>query len=154
MSPKEIRYYLHNLDGLKQEIADIEADLGQYRAMSTDNFRVNSDPDPYKDKPEPDESQHSKHSDHSSVESLVVSRVTFIERLEKELFTKKTVMSAIKCVMFYMSPTEQRLIYLRYTKHFGWVKTGREMSYTDINCKKIDWKIVNDILNTYHKRLK
>jgi hypothetical protein len=66
MTRARIRYYLHNLDGLRQEIADINGDLEQYRAMSSDSFLVNQDSDALPDTPDPDGSQHQKHNKQSN----------------------------------------------------------------------------------------
>jgi len=58
MTRARVRYYLHNLDGLRQEIADINGDLEQYRAMSSDSFLVDQDADVLPEAPGTDGSQH------------------------------------------------------------------------------------------------
>jgi hypothetical protein len=170
MKPSEVRYYLHNLDGLKQEIADINADLEQYRAMSTDHFRVNMDPDPYRDKPkgtqyfppEPGEPFSNTmvrptgghFNSNSQVESLAVNRVSYIERLETELFRKKNMLLSIKCVIYYLEPIDKRIIELRYTKHMKWYKVAREVNLDEDYAKERDGKVVGNIIKNYNVRIK
>jgi hypothetical protein len=163
MTRARVRYYLHNLDGLKQEISDINADLEQYRAMSSDSFLVDQDADPLPDKPDPDGSQHQKYTKHSGAETLAVCRLDMIAKLEQELFDKKTILAAINCVLYYLGgydrQVDKQIIQLRYTEHLPWwnVKKCMERSkmvYDVDYIKQRDRRIVDEIICNYNARLR
>ncbi len=175
MTRNTVRYYLHNLDGLKQEIADINADLEQYRAMSSEGFYVNNDPDPYKDCPDPSiiapkgkvkpftnrvvNFNPGHYSDHSSVEALAVVRADFIRRLEQELFDKKSIMAAINCVLYYLEgydrQIDKQIIQLRYKEHLPWKVVSHKMPYIDrSNILLHDKKMVDEIISNYNVRIR
>lgn len=153
-----MRYYLHNLDGLRQEIADINADLEQYKAMSSESFKVNEDPDIIPNKPDSDGSQHQKHNSHSNVEQLAVNRADFISRLEQELFDKKTMLSAINCVLYYLNSydrqVDKQIIQLRYTEHLPWAVIARKLNYDRDTLWHRDCRIIDEIISNYNARLK
>ncbi|MFA5307329.1 MAG: hypothetical protein WC365_07820 [Candidatus Babeliales bacterium] len=154
-----VRYYLHNLDGLQQEISDINADLEQYRAMVSDSFYVCQDADPIPDHPDPDGSKHSKHRNHSNVEQLAVSRADFITRLEQELFDKKTILAAINCVLYYLNgydrQVDKQIIQLRYREHLPWGVICRKMGdYNRDSLLHKDQKIMDEIISNYNVRIK
>jgi hypothetical protein len=174
MTREQVRYYLHNLDGLKQEIADINADLEQYRAMSSESFFVNQDPDPYKEAPDPSiispkgkvrdfsntvaNYNPGHHNNHSNVESLAVNRADFIGRLEQELFHKKTVIAAINCVLYYLDgyerQTDKQIIQLRYIQHLPWKIVSHKIGYMDrSNILLHDKKIIDEIISSYRVRI-
>lgn len=174
MTREQVRYYLHNLEGLKQEIADINADLEQYRAMSSESFFVNNDPDPYKDCPDPSiikskgkvrpftnkvaNYNPGHYSDHSSVEMLAVNRADFITKLEQELFDKKTVISAINCVLYYLNSydrqIDKQIMQLRYAEHLPWKNVAHKIPYIDrSNILLHDKKIVDEIISNYNARI-
>jgi hypothetical protein len=158
MIRSKVRYYLHNLEGLKQDIADINGDLEQYRAMSSESFQVRQDADVLPDAPDNDGSQHSKYSSHSNVEQLAVNRLEFIEKLEKELFDKKIILSAICCVLYYLNSydrqTDKQIIQLRYTEHLPWAVVGRKLNYDRDYVRQRDQKIVDEIISNHNVRLK
>jgi hypothetical protein len=162
MTRARVRYYLHNLDGLKQEIADINADLEQYRAMSSDSFLVDQDADVLPDKPDPDSSQHQKYTKHSSTEQLAVVRLDRIQGMESELFDKKTILAAINCVLYYLNgydrQVDKQIIQLRYVEHLPWwnVKKCMERSkmvYDVDYIKQRDRRIVDEIISNYNARV-
>lgn len=181
MTRNDVRYYLHNMDGLKQEIADINADLEQYRAMQTPVFyadgekisQSDKDVDPYKDTPDPSiilpkgkvkpygntvvNFNPGHYSDHSNVETLAINRADFITQLEQELFDKKTVMAAIKCVLYYLDgydrQIDKKLIQLRYTEHLGWSVLAKRLVYDKDYLRQRDQKIVDEIISNYNVRM-
>jgi uncharacterized protein (UPF0335 family) len=174
MTRAKARYYLHNLDGLKQEIADINADLEQYRAMSSESFLVNTDPDPYRDAP--DATQYfppepvdafsnsvvqpkgGHYNDHSHVETLAVHRADFIAKLEQELFEKKTVLAAINCVLYYLNgydrQVDKQIIQLRYMEHLPWAVVAKKLYADKDNLRHREQKIIDEIISNYNARLK
>lgn len=169
-----VRHYLHNLDGLKQEIADINADLEQYRAMSSDSFYVNQDADPYNDAPDPSiiapkgkikafsntqvNYNPGHYSDHSNVEQLAVNRADFIARLEQELFDKKTILAAINCVLYYLDgydrQIDKQIIQLRYREHLPWSIIGYKLSFDKDYLRQRDQKIIDEIISNCNARIK
>lgn len=157
MTRARVRYYLHNLDGLKQEIADINADLEQYRAMSSDSFLVDQDADPLPDKPDPDGSQHQKYTKHSNVETLAVCRLDMIAKLEQELFDKKTILAAINCVLYYLGgydrQVDKQIIQLRYMEHLPWRQICHKMGQSRDNLLHKDQKIMDEIISNYNARV-
>jgi hypothetical protein len=178
MTRERVRYYLHNLDGLRQEIADINADLEQYRAMSSESFFVNSDPDPYKDCPETSvilpkgkvrpctnttaNYNPGHYSDKSQVENLAIDRADFISGLEQDLFNKKTILSAINCVLYYLDgydrqidkQIDKQIIQLRYVQHLPWKIISHKIPYIDrSNILLHDKKIVDEIVSNYYARI-
>jgi hypothetical protein len=174
MTRASVRFNLHNLEGLKQEIADINADLEQYRAMSSESFYVNQDSDPYKDAPDPSiilpkgkikafsntqvNFSPGHYSDTSPTESLAIHRADFIAKLEQELFDKKTVLAAINCVLYYLNSydrqADKQIIQLRYTEHLPWAVVGRKLNYDRDYVRQRDQKIVDEIISNHNVRLK
>jgi uncharacterized protein (UPF0335 family) len=174
MTRAKVRYYLHNLDGLRQEIADINADLEQYRAMSSDSFLVNQDSDPYKDAPDPSiilpkgkikpfsntqvNFSPGHFSDSSPTESLAIHRADFISKLEQELFDKKTVLAAINCVLYYLEgydrQVDKQIIQLRYKEHMPWSQISKKISYETTTLKHKDCRIMDEIISNYRVRIK
>jgi hypothetical protein len=182
MTRSTARYYLHNLDGLKQDIADINADLEQYRAMTTPVFytdgakesQVDKDQDPYKDAPDPSiilPKGHIKaysntqvnftpghYSDNSPVESLAIHRADFIIRLEQELFDKKSILAAINCVLYYLDGYDRQLdkqiIQLRYREHLPWSIVARKINYARETTLDRDKRIIDEIISNYNARTK
>jgi len=161
-----VRYYLHNLDGLQQEISDINADLGDYRAMVTDEFivsRVDIDADPYRSGGNykqlwPEDRGGGTHYNNSShTEQLAVNRADFITKLEQELYTKKTILAAINCVLYYLGSydrqADKQIIQLRYAEHLPWGVISKKMSYEQITLWHKDSQIVDEIISNYNARL-
>lgn len=165
---------MHNIDGLKQEISDINADIEQYRAMSTDSFYVNQDNDPYKDAPDPSiilpkgkvkpfsnttvNFNPGHYSDSSQTESLAVHRADFITRLEQELFDKKNILAAINCVLYYLNgydkKADREIIYYRYSEHLPWPVVAKKMYADKDNLRHREQHIIDDIITNYNVRLK
>ncbi len=158
MTRARVRYYLHNLDGLQQEISDINADLGDYRAMVSDSFYVCQDAAPLPDHPDPDGSKHNKHRNHSNVEQLAVNRADFISRLEQELFDKKTALAAINCVLYYLGgydrQIDREIIQLRYKEHLPWAVVAKKLYADKDNLRHREQKVVDEIISNYNVRLK
>jgi len=169
LNAKTIRYYLRNIDGLRQEISDLQADIAEYKAMYVENINVMFDPDPYPRarvplpvKPDQGEdglsgstvsSRKTRHSDYSHVENLVVRRVSFIEKLERELFIKKNLLAAINCVTYYMTPQEKQMFELRYKKHLPWYTIAEKMNYAESYLKERDGWLVKEILSNFKIRI-
>jgi hypothetical protein len=175
MTRDTVRYYLHNLDGLRQEIADINADLEQYRAMSIESFQVNEDSDPYKDNPDPTiifpkgkiktfsntavNFSPGHYSDNSSTESLAIHRADFIAYLEKQLFDKKIMLAAINCVLYYLDNIDKKIIYYRYgngsqdNEHMPWWKAAKEICYDKDTLRHKDQQICDGIIRNYNIRI-
>jgi uncharacterized protein (UPF0335 family) len=162
-----VRYYLHNLDGLQQEISDINADLGDYRAMVTDEFivsRVDIDADPYRSGGNykqlwPEARGGGTHYNNSShTEQLAVNRADFITKLEQELFDKKTALAAINCVLYYLNgydkQVDKQIIQLRYKEHKTWYQVHKKTAYEITTLKHKDCQIVDEIISNYNARLK
>jgi hypothetical protein len=155
---------------LKEEISDTGAELEQYRNMQTTEFdysQVDFDPDPYKDKGDtipffPEEtkqpfsntiiqSSSAHYSDKSQVDSLVVRRVSFIERQEKRLFKLMTINSAISGILRYLKPLERDIVQLRYTDKYSWNQVAKR-KYIDYDyVKEIDSRIIKSIINRYEE---
>lgn len=182
MTRGTVRYYLHNLDGLKQDIADINADLEQYRAMQTPVFyaegdkisQSDKDTDPYKDAPDPSiilpkgkiksfsntqvDFSPGHYSDASPVESLAINRADFITRMEQELFDKKTILAAINCVLYYLGgydrQVDKQIIQLRYAEHLPWHVVAKKLYSDKDNLRHREQKIVDEVINNYNARLK
>lgn len=158
MTRGKVRYYLHNLDGLKQEIADINADLEQYRAMSSDSLLVDADPDPYPSGHDLNEYSGGVHNQSSHAERVAVKRADFIARLEQELFDKKTMLSAINCVLYYLNSydrqVDKQIIQLRYTEHLPWAVIARKLNYDRDTLWHRDCRIIDEIISNYNARLK
>jgi hypothetical protein len=162
MTRARVRYYLHNLDGLRQEIADINGDLEQYRAMSSDSFLVDQDADVLPDAPGTDGSQHQNYDKHSSAEQLAIVRLDRIQIMESELFQKKTILAAINCVLYYLNgydrQVDKQIIQLRYVEHLQWrqvqAKMPHDMYYDIDTLRHRDQRITDEIISSYNARLK
>jgi len=172
VNAKTVRYYLRNIDGLRQEISDLQADMAEYKAMYVENINVMFDPDPYQHThmpipawPEKEEeaglsntvmnmkSSKSRFCNYSHVENLVVRRVSFIERLEKELFIKKNLLAAINCILHYLTPQEKEMLELRYQKNWPWQRIADKVHYSVVHLKKKDTKIISSIIENYAARM-
>jgi len=93
------------------------------------------------------------YNDSSQVESLAVSRVSFIEKQEQKLFKLKNIAAAINCVIYYLDPVDKRILNLRYTLHLNWRQIAKEMSFDYDYVRAKDCKIVNEIIKNHNARL-
>jgi DNA-directed RNA polymerase specialized sigma subunit len=140
------------MKGLKEEIADIGAELEQYRDMQTMEFdynQVDFDPDPYKDKGDMIPSSGSHYNDRSQVDSLVIHRVTFIERQEKRLFKLMTINSTINGILRYLKPLEKDIIQLRYMEGYSWNQVAKRAHFDYDYVREIDSRIIKSMINRY-----
>jgi DNA-directed RNA polymerase specialized sigma subunit len=154
MEASEIREYLHNIDGLRQEIADTNADIEQYKAMTIDTFMINDIASPYPGYVEPDGSQHNKYNSHSRVESIAISRISGIEHLENRCFKLRIILSAINTIMPYLYGRNKTIMDLRYKSHMKWEAIAETLNYSTVHVKRIDRKIVRQIIRRYYIQFK
>jgi len=127
MSPKQVRCYLHNLDGLQREISDTGADLAQYRAMAADTFRL---------------------------DDATVKRDDFISCLENKLFRLRTVRAAINAVIQYLPKRDRIIVKMRYGRGWTWPKVAGKLNYNETYLQNIDIKTVKKIVANYNERIK
>jgi hypothetical protein len=80
-----------------------------------------------------------------------------IAKLEQELYTKKTILAAINCVLYYLGSydrqADKQIIQLRYTEHLPWGVISKQMSYEQITLWHKDSQIVDEIISNYNARL-
>ncbi len=151
MKAKEVRYYLHNLDGLKEDIRNIQESIELYRNMDIE-YTIT-----------PILSHLPIHHENDSkVERCVIKRVEYIEQLQRDLMYKHMILDAITSVLNYVhtTSTEYTVMYLRYfDKQKGrsdnsFKDIAQKLNYTESRVEKIDRKIINNICNKVNKRVR
>jgi RinA family phage transcriptional activator len=159
MKESEVRYYLHNVDELKLEISDIEADLGQYNAMITDEFILYStveaklqqekDKDPYPDRPFSPEGKSQITNVFSRTEEIVVKRVDFIKMMEQKIARLKLILMAINNTLYYINDTDKKIIEYRYKQHLKWDAVSKAIPCSEEYARRRDKAIVRQIIAYY-----
>lgn len=148
MKTNEIRYWLHNFEGLKDEIIEIEECLRQYRVMEIETFIV----------PVLDDMPKGKGKTSSPVENAAISRLTQIERMENRLFYLRTILAAINLVIkaYTDDSNEWRILKMRYfdSKKMQWMEIADELGYSEQNVKKIDGILTNKIMSLFFRKIK
>jgi len=130
--------------------------------MSSDSLQVRLDADPYPSGKELNEQSGGVYSQVSHAETLAVKRADFINRLEQELFDKKTILAAINCVLYYLNgydrQVDKQIIQLRYVEHLQWrqvqAKMPHDMYYDIDTLRHRDQRITDEIISNYNARLK
>jgi hypothetical protein len=149
-----IRYYLHCLDGLKEEIEEIKRSIDLYKTMDCQYYKANC----------PEDSDGSQHfmNPTSAVEKIVIPRLTYISVKENELFNKMTILQSINRVLIYLNKnsTEYEILRLRYfykpigQKELTWKDIGDKVGYEDDYVRKIDCKLISAMLRNYDDTIK
>lgn len=149
MNTNEIRFYLHNYDGLKKEIEALKAQLEEYRKMNISGIKAQVITD-----------MPVHHSNTSKTEEMAVKRVEYIADLEQEIDSKMRLLRAINGVYFYLSDPARSIIEKRYFEipqgrpKYNWreiaieicgAKSADDIIRKEKECWKIDGKIVRDI---------
>lgn len=112
MNKQELRYHLHNLDGLKDEIKRLQEEINNYKGMDIEYFMISVISDmprsPYS-------------TIQSKVEFAALKRVDYIIKLQQELGYKMLICSAIMAVINMISKdsTEWKIIKCRYFAEQG-----------------------------------
>ena len=151
MKAKEVRYYLHNLDGLKEDIRNIQESIELYRNMDIE-YTIT-----------PILSHLPIHHENDSkVERCVIKRVEYIEQLQRDLMYKHIILDAITSVLNYIhtTSTEYTVIYLRYfdkrkgrsDNSFQYI--AQKLNYTKRRIQSIDEKIISSICKKIDKRVR
>jgi len=146
LKPNEIRYWLHNLDGLKAEIEETEDSLKEYRQMEIDAFII----------PVPSDMPHSRNVS-SQVEQIAIPRLTQIENMENRLFYLRTMLASINTVVnaYPKDSNEYKMLYLRYLsgKNNRWTDIADTLNYSERHIKRLDNLIVGKILSIFYRKI-
>ena len=144
MTTNEIRFYLHNYDKLKSEIQALSESLKEYRLMDGVKPKIITD-------------MPICHTGESIVESLIVKRLDYVSGLEAEIDSKMRVLNAINAVYFYLKEPIRTIIEMRYfllrnpddvrRQKYNWQEIAEEVHYSEQSCRRIDQKVVTQILS-------
>ena len=136
---------MHNINELVAEIADLNADVEQYKAMLPEHEQVKRDKDPYK--------QVGGHgmkvqltTTMSYPESLAINRADYITRREAELQAKRLILAAIQWVLQYLTTQERTIHMLRHVKSQSWRRVESNIRYNERHVRRIEQKVVDDII--------
>jgi DNA-directed RNA polymerase specialized sigma subunit len=144
MNTNEIRFYLHNYDRLKSEIKNLQEALGQYRKMNVSGIKAQEIT-----------GMPICHFNISKTELMAMTRLDYIKDLEDETDSKLRLVRAINSVYFYLREPHRSIIEMRYfivptgRRKANWAEIAREVNLTEVNCKKIDKRIVLKIQLNY-----
>ena len=107
MNKREIRYHLHNLDGLHKEMKRIQAEIDSFNSMDIDYIIVSV----ISDMPRTPGSTIT-----SKVENKAIQRVEYVNKLKMELAKIIMIQSAIYSVLNCIRPNsfEHQVISMRY----------------------------------------
>lgn len=112
MTTQRIREYLYDLDGLRQEIADLRADISQYDAMIPEPV---GQPDMtfYMTKPPSKAFSNtlirpmgSPRTPGNVVERLVLLKISYIEKMYEQLKKLQNIQDSIQCIHTYLNKTD------------------------------------------------
>ena len=142
MRTKEIRYYLHNLDALREDISNLTQSLETFKALDFDT----------KITPTFSHLPKSQDGNNSKVEQCIIKRDEQIYKVQREILKKKTICDAIIGVLRYIDrdSVTWRVLELRYfDKKQGIRLTFRDiaqrLNYSVKTIEHIDGKIVSNI---------
>lgn len=149
MNTNEIRFYLHNYEKLKDDIRALSDSLREYRLMDGVKPKIITD-------------MPICHSGESTIETVIISRLDYIIKLEGEIDGKMRVLNAINGVYFYLKEPARTILEMRYfitplindvrRPKYNWKEIADEVNYSEDWCKEIDCKIVLQILNKMHEK--
>jgi hypothetical protein len=149
MNSNEIRFYMYNLESLKEEIKNLQEALDIYSRMDISGIKSQVITD-----------MPICHSNTSKTEHMAVTRVDYIQDLKEEIDSKVRLITAIHSVYLYLEPHKKEIIDLRYMKTYigrsrpGWKeiadimnKKYPELYITEGHCRLIDMRIILRIQN-------
>lgn len=151
MDTTTIRYYMHNIPALMQEIEEIRKELEDYRHMKIDAFQVYC-------LANCDGSQHVRGTE-SVVEKIAIPRADVIKNLENQLYYKQTILKAINHVILYEPQTTMDIIERRYLNKKQGVHTpslqqiADELNIDTTTVKYHDKRVMYKIQKEYDKNL-
>ena len=143
-----IRYYLYNIDGLKEEILRIERMIHDHKNMEINCIKVNQ----ITDMP----LNNSISSITSRVELISIRRADYISSLEQDLFDKSRLLNAMLSTITYLRPLDKQIIELKYRQLQGvhnntWHQVADKVGYTVVFCQKIEGSVIKRIIAKYYE---
>ncbi len=142
MCPEEVRYWLYNLEGLKEEISIDEEELRRLQELDIPEYTTTS----------LDGMPRSRGNTSRPVETVVVHRVSCFESIKKRILTNRLLLLAINHVIMELNETEFKMFNLKYVKKPKptMYEIAKSLNYSIDYCKKIDTRIVKDIITEYN----
>jgi DNA-directed RNA polymerase specialized sigma subunit len=153
MTAAAIRYYLHNMDDLRRDIADLQADLEQYKAMLPECWKVNDDQSPYK----PHDVKWANiqtvvQTEHT--EKLAIRRAEYSLTLEKTLKRLQDILASIEWVIRHFTASEREVYRMRYVEKKERSYIAEKIGIWGESVSRIDKRIVRDIQRHYENMQK
>ena len=136
LTPAQIRYYLHNLDDLRMDIADLDADIAQYKAMLPEDEYKPSGMAGVK-------VQLTQQTSH--VEKVALKRVEYCCTLEKTLKRMKDILESIEWVRRHFKDSEREVYRMKYVEKRKMRNISVRVGFSERKAKYIDTRIVRDI---------
>jgi len=136
LTPAQIRYYLHNLDDLRMDIADLDADIAQYKAMLPEDEYKPSGMAGVK-------VQLTQQTSH--VEKVALKRVEYCCTLEKTLKRMKDILESIEWVIRHFKDSEREVYRMKYVEKRKMRNISVRVGFSERKAKYIDTRIVRDI---------
>ena len=136
ITPAQIRFYLHNPDDLRMDIADMSADLDQYKAILPDDEYKPSGLSGVK-------VQLTTHDSH--VEKVAVRRADYALQIEKTLKRLQDILESIQWVIRHFTASEREVYRMKYVEKRKMYNVAVRVGFSERKAKYIDTRIVRDI---------
>ena len=144
LTPAQIRFYLHNIDDLRIDIADMDADIAQYKAMLDDEY-----------KPSGVAGIKIQLTTQSSyVEKIAVRRAEYACTLEKTLQRMKDILESIEWVIRHFTVSEREVYRMKYVEKRKMWNVAVRVGFSERKAEYIDTGIIRDIQRHYENMQK
>ena len=135
ITPAQIRFYLHNLDDLRMDIADLSADIEQYKAMVEDEYKPSGMSGV--------KVQLTQQTSH--VEKVAIRRAEYCCTLEKLLKRLQDILESIQWVIRHFTDAEREVYRMKYVEKRKMWNVAVKVGFSERKAKYIDTRIVRDI---------
>lgn len=146
MQPNEVRYYLHNLEGLDNKINRLQQDIVIYKGMGIEYVMTTK----VTDMPKAPMSSIT-----SKVEIEAVRRADYIKKLEQRLNEYVQIRSAILNVLDGLKELDKEIIRLKYLhceqgqRKCSYSKIANILHYCENEIKRREYNVIINIIKCY-----
>jgi len=144
MTAAAIRFYLHNLDDLRRDIADLDADIQQYKAMLDDEYKPSGMAG----------IKVQLTTETSHVEKIAVKRADYACTLEKTLKRLQDILKSIEWVIRHFTASEREVYRMKYVEKKERPYIAEKIGIWGESVSRIDKRIVRDIQRHYENMQK
>lgn len=146
MTRNEIRYYLHNLDGLKADIRLTIDQISTFKQMDNEYIKLPVFQDG---------SKSTANGISNVVEMTVLKRVEHVERLQQHLSKKIIILDCLQKTLCYLDQAQQQVIHLKYfDKRIGrqnntYESIAKVLNYSVRQVQQIESDVIDFIQRQY-----